>query len=120
MTTVLDPGGTPVPVYNQSGTTIDTITANGMTQGTATPIVRYGGTTIVLVHITAGDAAVLLPANAEIGDLFEVYCDDINLAVRLFAPGSDTFLSSGGNVVAASAWGYRVRKVGPSLWVAIT
>lgn len=74
MTTVVDPGGAPIPVYNRSGMTIDTITPTGVTQGTAAPIATYAShTVLVAFSAMGGGLAVLLPSAAEIGDVVEIH-----------------------------------------------
>lgn len=74
MVTVSDPGGTPVVVYNNDGTTIDTIIAAGTNAGTATVIARYSTRTVVMVNSGGiGNEGVRLPANAQVGDTVEIY-----------------------------------------------
>ncbi len=74
MTTVIDPNGTPVPVYNKSGTTIQNITANGTTQGSGTVISAPSACTAVLVTVTSGGGdAVVLPNSIDIGNVVEIY-----------------------------------------------
>jgi hypothetical protein len=77
MTTVVDPSGTPVPVYNRSGVTIVAITANNAgdpSQDNATAIPRHSGLTVALVTCPDNNnRAVKLPSDAEIGDVVEVY-----------------------------------------------
>lgn len=76
MTTVVDPSGTPVPVYNRSGSTIVEVTAGSISPvNLQTPIPRHTGTTIALVTSTATDNAygVELPAGCDIGDVVEIH-----------------------------------------------
>ena len=76
MTTVVDPNGTPVPIYNKSGTTIQNIAANGVTQGSGTSISTRSETTVVLVTSSTGgggNTAVVLPDDGDVGDVVEIY-----------------------------------------------
>lgn len=78
MTTIVDPAGTATVIYNRSGVTIDGITSAGRTQGAATQIVRYSGWSVVLVTAGVVDAfsnagGVILPEDAEVGDLVELH-----------------------------------------------
>lgn len=76
MTTVVDPSGTPEPIYNRSGTTISELTAGTTSPFAPAPIVRHTGTTIVLVTtVSSGDQTyVTLPDDADVGDVVEVHC----------------------------------------------
>jgi hypothetical protein len=76
MTTVVDPSGTSVPVYNRSGATITEMTAGTTSPFSPAPIVRYTGLTIALVTaISSGDQTyITLPDDADVGDLVEVHC----------------------------------------------
>lgn len=73
MTTVVDPLGTPAPVYNRSGVTLVTVAGNGTTYGSATAIPHESGHTIALLTTTDTDYAFKLPAVADIGDRVEVF-----------------------------------------------
>lgn len=74
MTTVTTPGGTPTVIYNREGATIDSITAAGSTQGTATAITRYSALTIVVVDNNGSSSnGCIMPSDAEIGDVVEVH-----------------------------------------------
>ena len=116
MVTVLDPGGTPIPVYSPDGVTLSAINANGTTQGSATQVVRYTSTTVVVVTISSGNDAVELPSSAAIGDLVEVYLDDPGgIGIRLFTPGSETFVF-GGNVANTVTKNLYCRKFSSSVW----
>jgi hypothetical protein len=87
MTTVVDPFGTPVPIYNRSGATIIELTAGTASPFDPTPIIRHTGTTIALVTtISSGDQTyVTLPDDADIGDLVEVHCMGA-VAVNVLVP----------------------------------
>lgn len=84
MTVIIDPLGTPEPVYTRSGTTMQTILANGSTQGDATPITAVSGLTVVTAVISneffepntelpVPQRAVKLPDDAQIGDVVEIH-----------------------------------------------
>lgn len=90
MTTVVDPAS-PTPVYNRSGTTIATMAAKGLDKSAAAPIVRVSGWTVVLVSSDANNAFVVLPSDAEIGDLVEVHSTSAGIGVVLLP-------SLGGNI----------------------
>lgn len=87
MTTVIDPGGTPVPVYNRSGTTI--VQLAGDHPSTPTVIPAISGWTVVITITGAGGDSYRLPAGAEIGDIVELHAADAN-AQDLFAPSGET------------------------------
>lgn len=114
MTTIIDPSGSPSPVYNRSGTTVMTVVANGTTLGSATPIPYYSGETIV--RIEASDdprhTAVVLPDDAEIGDTVEAYATGYPAAV--FAPTGTTIITSTQKQVTDD--GARFRKVSATRW----
>lgn len=86
MTTVVDPGGTPIPVYNKSGTTI--VTVVGSTSGSPTVIPTFSGWTVAVTTSGSGDA-YRLPATADIGDVVELHAADTN-AQDLYAPSGET------------------------------
>lgn len=94
MTTIVDPAGTPSPLYNRSGVTIASINAAGEFggPGSATAITSYSETTVVLV--TAPDSnnfGVVLPSSAEVGDVVEIYYVSGPVAqIVIWAPSGDT------------------------------
>lgn len=81
------------PIYNQIGLTIDTLTATGTDASTGAPIERSGGTTVVVVSSTETDHAVVLPSDAEIGDIVEVHQLDAgsDSNVTICAPSGTNF-----------------------------
>ena len=98
MVTIVDPNGTPTPIYTRSGTTFETVAGNGTTQGAATQIVSVAGWTVVLVTMTndPDNRAVKLPENAPIGDVVEVYANGAEgSAATVFAASGDTLFNSG-------------------------
>lgn len=58
----------------KEGCSFSAISGNGITAATATPIPADTGWTVVLVTISAGNTAVILPSNMSIGDIVEIYC----------------------------------------------
>lgn len=85
MVTVTSPSSNPIPIYNRSGITIDTVIWGPQTS--PSQIVRTSGHTCVVVLKSTGvdDQFVKLPSDAEVGDVVEVYCDNAPLVV---APSS--------------------------------
>ncbi len=89
MTTIIDPSGTPIPVYNRGGITIVEVTANGVTTGSATEVPAVSGHTVVLVTTTSSptdQSAVRLPSGAEIGDVVELYHVNNDAHIIVFPP----------------------------------
>lgn len=88
MTTVLTPAGTPTVIYNRSGLTIDSITATGTVMASAAAIVRYTGHTVVLVSTPdSSNVGVVLPDDAEVGDVVEVHnIAPISQGMSVFVP----------------------------------
>ena len=125
MTTVVDPSGTPSPVYNKSGTTVIEMAATGLNQAGAAPIVALSGHTVVLATPSAdengdhtGDG-VALPSAAVIGDVVEVYIGTVNLFVKVYPPsGNNLNLASNGvvKVDRGTAPGAIFRKVTSNGW----
>lgn len=118
MVTVIDPYGTPEPVYSRSGVTIHEMNASGSTFGTAAPIIATCGWTVVIVHgddNPTKEAGVILPDDAEVGDVVEIYCGT-SLA-EVYAPTGETIQ---GNVVAYQIGqndpGVLFRKTAAALW----
>ncbi len=97
MVTVIDPLGTPTPVYNRAGVTIITMSA-----GTAAdPCISEGapeiphptGHTIALVGTDTAHTQqpIVLPSDAEIGDVVEVYHQPAVAGLALFPPVGSSF-----------------------------
>lgn len=97
MTTVIDPLGTPVVVYNKSGSVIIPLAASGTSALTGAPIPYVCGHQIVLVTTGVNQNAALLPQDAEVGDITEVV--SLNDDTRVFAGGSDYLNGSANGVV---------------------
>jgi len=140
MTTVIDPAGTPVPVYSRSGTTIVPLTA-GLSPAETTSIAQvvgddgveipsYSQTTVAVVTCSGSSGAyrvaAVLPVAAEIGDVVEVYPTGSRDA-RVYPPVGEAIGSrpastgaefeSGVGVALLS--GTSFRKVSASQWMPI-
>jgi len=83
MTTVVSPASSPIPVYNRSGETIVSLTGGNVSSGNpigndGVSIPRYSGRTVALMTPQSGAdgfvGVVVLPSDAEIGDVVEVFC----------------------------------------------
>jgi hypothetical protein len=118
MTTVVDPSGTPVPVYNRGGTTIASLAAAGSTQGDAAQIQHVAGYTVVLVTVTDTARAIELPAGAEVGDVVEVHiASTAGTGVLIFPPNGESLLTGNTSAtVGQSSGGLLFRKVGQTSW----
>lgn len=115
MVTVVDPNGTPAPVYTRSGTTIQEITANGLTQNDATQIVAVSGWTVVVVNTPdTSNNSVKLPDNALIGDLVEIH--KAGASLEIFPAAGDSINSQPPNDPAA---GRLFRKFTSTNWKAV-
>lgn len=112
MTTVVSPGSSPVPVYNKSGVTIDSITAAA--SPSPTQIARYAGTTVVLVD-NGGDTnnQVQLPV-ADIGDVVELYAIAPSSGFHVAADSGSSF-NLGGSLLSIFNV-MVVRKTSASVW----
>lgn len=125
MTAVVDPNGTPAPVYTRSGTTIQTIAASGNTLMSATPIVAPSGHSVVIVttvdnEFTDDDQAVALPDDAQIGDVVEVYQYG-QASVIVFTPTGESIGTPGGGTTSSNtldSGGHAAifRKVSATIW----
>lgn len=106
MITVVDPGGTPVPVYNKGDQTVVQVNATGSNKGGAASWTRYSRHTILLATSTSdpggGDhQGVALPTNADIGDVVEIYnVTSSNLSINVYPGGSDTMNGGSGGMQA--------------------
>lgn len=95
MTTIIDPAGTPIPVYNRDGVTVVDIAPDAGSPSTPTPVPHVSKGTICRVTPVrpvpnqGNNPIVVLPGNAEIGDWVELHG----------IPGEEAL---GFNVVAAS------------------
>jgi hypothetical protein len=112
--TVVSPGSSPVPVYNRSGVTVDSLAATGTDKAGGASIVRYAGTTVVVVSTSTDNNAVVLPTDAETGDVVEVFTSGSPLSVFVFAGGSDAILGVSTYVIVSS--GASFRKIADGSW----
>lgn len=116
MTTVSSPSSSPVPVYNRGGVTIASVTADT----TPVPIVRFAGTTVVIVNggEDSSSKSVVLPSDAEVGDIVEMYADQATIN---FGGGFTFHVDSGSSILDLGAGGNPdvfciLRKVSATLW----
>jgi hypothetical protein len=118
MTTIIDPHGTPEPVYTRSGTTIQTIAGNGTTLGAATPIIGLSGYSVVIVEATSSPAnqAVVLPDDAQIGDVVEVYSATGGAAAIVFPPTGETIGQPASLTLQPGGTGILLRKIAATAW----
>lgn len=114
MMTVVDPGGTPTPVYNQDGVTIAAITATA-SPGSPTPIVSYSVTTVVLVTATNTSDAVILPSSAQIGDVVEIGVSSGN-GFATVVPDSGSEINGNGTNVGVHIRSGILRKLSATKW----
>lgn len=123
MVTITDPSGTPSVVYNQDGTTISTLTASGTTQATAAAITRYSGRTIVIVTAASSQQGVILPSDADVGDIIEVYPSKTSTLELFVWPNSGASIGPGGTngvFFTNSQGGMRLTYLASNLWGAIS
>lgn len=100
MTTVVDPTGTPAPVYNKSGTTIVSVEAGHAPPPSGPPvpepIPHQSERTISVVDLTNNEEnAVELPSGADVGDVVEVYHSGETL-LQVMAPSGETIDTTSG------------------------
>lgn len=117
MTTVIDPAGTPVPVFNRSGKAIvDVAPAYG---GASVAIPNACGHVIARVTPTgspgSGVPQVDLPSSASIGDVVEVH-PIAQTTVWVNAPSGELFLNGNALEFAPQSQGRAFRKIDVSLW----
>ena len=122
MTTIVDPNGTPIPVYNRGGVTIQTITANGTTFGSGTQVVSPSGHAVVSVITSANpDTAFILPVGADIGDVVECYPErstfDVSHLPRAFPATGDTILQGSISSLQIPQFGGFFRKITSTDWI---
>jgi hypothetical protein len=123
MTTVIDPAGTPIPVFNKNGATIVSVTPNGTVRSGATEIPNLSGLTIALVDPDASNTAVKLPSNGDIGDVIEVYCLSDSHDVKIYSPDSQ-YIGAGASAVNGDAFtgGFKAavfRRIAADRWAII-
>lgn len=127
MATIIDPLGTPVVVYNKSGTALIEVSANGFSPATATPIPYVCGHQIVMVTTLPPDEnganhSVVLPVDAVIGDVVEVFqavLGETPAPIVWVPDGESINLTVNGSVLVTVANGIRFIKTGASSWHSI-
>jgi hypothetical protein len=115
MTTVVSPASSPIVVYNRDGTTIDSLTSAGSTQGDAAPIVKYAGWTVVMVTSAGSGTGVIMPANADVGDLVEIHGDG---EINLYPDSGSQIQGAGADNPITCEYGL-FRKTGVSDWYSV-
>lgn len=113
MVTVVDPGGTPIPVYNRSGETI--VQVSGGSPANPTPIPSFSGVTVaVTTHSASGDH-YRLPSGAEVGDVAEI-CSADGVNQDVVAPAGETIRGQGSIALAPMGGSGRFRKFSSTQW----
>lgn len=115
MLTVIDPDGSPSVVYNRDGTTISSYIASVSTDP-PTPIVRHSSVTVAHVTASANTDHMIMPADAEIGDVVEIYVSSGGLGAIHVQPDSGSQLNDSGTDVAINIFTARIRKVTSTNW----
>lgn len=125
MTTVVDPNGTPVPVYNRSGTTIQNIAANDNTN----PAVPYDVSlvseiTVLVVSTTRnpanGNGILRFDASADPGSYVEIYNTDDNVTFDLKDSNNSYILTLNGGAFSLGAQTTAIlRKISSSTWAVL-
>ncbi len=137
MVSIIDPLGTPTPVYNRSGVTVVTVAAGppvdpSVGNSTDAPeIPHLSGHTIAIVTTNPGHLVdnrtqqpILLPSNAEVGDVVEVYQDggpDGRFSLALYAPvgsslGPGFSVNNGTSAFNITVTNIICRKVNATTW----
>ena len=136
MTTVVDPLGTPVPSYNKSGVTIQSVTADGAgtnsASGSAPTLSSVSEWNVVLITVPdSSNVDVILPSSSDIGDIFELHNISGADAVNVWPSGGMTIgqiplANAGGHFPLApeaspgqSSYGRFFRKVSSSYWAVV-
>lgn len=111
MTTVVDPLGTPVIIYNRSGVAIVEIEA---ANSPVEVVPRVCGHMVVLVTTTQSSSHVQLPSDAEIGDVVEVHLvNETHVKVFMDTPSGESIIFTG---EVHHGTGCLFRKLSSTLW----
>jgi hypothetical protein len=115
--TVVDPTGSPSPIYNRSGTTVVNMAAGHATSGTpqsfATVIPVSSGHTIAIVTLTNNEQnAVSLPSG-EVGDVVEVYLASAVTTLIVVSPSGQSIVPTS---TPSLSNGAIFRKVSSAVW----
>jgi hypothetical protein len=123
MTTVVDPLGTPTPIFNRSGTAIVHIDGLGTSSTSGNVIPAVCGHVIALVNCTENNYAVRLPDDAEIGSVVEAYVDRASTfsGGTVFSQAGETIgsQSAPSSLGLSQSGGILLRKVSDTGWMAI-
>lgn len=94
MTTIVDPGGSPVVVYSDATTTIAEIVASGTTGAAAAEIARFAQTTVVVATNATDETGLKLTSDFLVGDVLEIYATDTGSNfLKLYDAGESLFLN---------------------------
>lgn len=114
MTTIIDPLGNPVIVYNRDGTALIEMDAPS---SSTTDIPRVSGHTIAVVTVVGtGNAEVRLPADAEVGDVVEIYNTSDPWSPIIRAPTGETISTTNPDPTVSEQRGKLVRKLTGGRW----
>lgn len=121
MTTVLNPTGTPTPIYNRSGTTVAEMTVDMSSPGIH-DISALSTKTIVVATITNPDLQLdrgfRLPASRDVGDVVEIYVSELS-QYFIHAPSGEGVRQANGSYGAFRSVGgpATFTKVTSTMWV---
>lgn len=96
-----------------NGTTLNNITAAGTNAGTATQIVKDGNWYVVVVAVPSSSNGVILPANAELGDLVEIHAEPGAAGVTIYPDSGSSFDGSSSALFASTML---LRKTASNVW----
>lgn len=124
MTTVVDPNGTPVPIYNRSGKVVlPPMYCGPENEPTAMPSVAEVTIVTVIPKVPSdGDRHIRLPAlsdGVDIGDVIEVY--GVDIAPFIFPPDGEAYLGDGTGAITLNTArnSIRFRRVDSSHWAVL-
>lgn len=124
MVTVVNPGASETTIYNRSGTTIVSVTGGEAGVGQGTSIPRQSEVTCALVTFGAGGLnGVLLPSDAEIGDVVEVYnlsAASPSTVVIVQPDASSSWWASWGGVAIEATFCSVFRKIAATQWAPVS
>lgn len=121
MTTVVDPLGTPVPIFNRSGTAIVNLEAEGDSVFEGPIIPAVCGHVIAVVNCTENNFYVRLSNEFEIGSLVEIYMDRASTfgGIGIGSISPDTFgtQNSPSTEICTASCGIMLRKISETGWM---
>lgn len=120
MTTVIDPNGSPIPVFNKSGLAIISMDGGGTSQNpaNAVEIEVVSEHTIVRLNNTSIAHAVKVSAGLDVGTLIEIFVLNTTSSY-VTLQGSEVFLDGGNNHSIGGRSYYKLRKTGSLEWTVI-